>query len=324
MLVGGVMSVVIVLSITIAGPQIGIVATTAFLIVGQFGLATAIDRLGWFGVAAGADRLGAADRAHPARSGRRTDAEAVTGRAWLALWTVYIVWGSTYLGIALAGETIPPVFAAGVRFLLAGALMGAFVALRRGRDPFRVRRDELGSAALVGVLLLGANALLFVAERHVPIGLASLLIASVPLWIVLMRTATGDRPSRVALVGVATGFAGIAILVRPTEAASLLGILLVLGSALVWATGSFLSSKLPLPEDPFVATTLEMLAGGALLLPIGLAFPGADSLDPIDVVVALARRARLPRPRSARSSATRPTCGCSPTSRSARSRRTRT
>jgi len=205
---------------------------------------------------------------------------SLSARAWLALGTVYIVWGSTYLGIALAGETIPPVFAAGVRFLLAGALMGAFVALRRGIDPFRVERSQLGSAALVGVLLLGANALLFVAERHVPIGLASLLIASVPLWIVLMRTVTGDRPSRVALVGVGTGFVGIAVLVRPTASASLFGILLVLGSAFVWATGSFASSKLPLPEDPFVATTLQMLSGGALLLPLGLAFPGAESLDP--------------------------------------------
>jgi len=205
---------------------------------------------------------------------------SLTARAWLALGTVYIVWGSTYLGIALAGETIPPIFAAGIRFLLAGALMGGFVALRRGIDPFRVGRSELGSAALVGVLLLGANALLFVAERHVPIGLASLLIASVPLWIVLMRTVTGDRPGRVALIGVGTGFVGIAVLVRPTASASALGILLVLGSAFVWATGSFASSKLSLPEDPFVATTLQMLAGGTLLLPIGLAFPGAESLDP--------------------------------------------
>jgi drug/metabolite transporter (DMT)-like permease len=204
----------------------------------------------------------------------------VTGRAWLALGTVYIVWGSTYLGIALAGETIPPILAAGLRFLFAGVIMGGFIALRRGRAPFLVPRDELGSAALVGVLLLGANSLLFVAERRVPIGLASLLIASVPLWIVLMRTVTGDRPSRVALVGVATGFAGIAVLVRPGGAASFGGILLVLGSAFIWATGSFLSSKLPLPQDPFVATTLEMLAGGALLLPIGLAFPGAESLAP--------------------------------------------
>ena len=138
----------------------------------------------------------------------------MTPRAWLALWTVYIVWGSTYLGIALAGETMPPVLAAGLRFLLSGALMGGFVLLRRGRSPFRIGRRAFASAVLVGVLLLGANALLFVAERRVPIGLASLLIASVPLWIVLLRTVTGDRPTRSALIGVATGFAGIAVLVR--------------------------------------------------------------------------------------------------------------
>jgi drug/metabolite transporter (DMT)-like permease len=204
----------------------------------------------------------------------------MTSRAWLALGTVYIVWGSTYLGIALAGESIPPIFAASVRFLLTGALMAGFVVVRRGSVPFRVGRSELGSAVLVGVLLLGANALLFVAERRVPIGLASLLIASVPLWIVLMRTATGDRPSRIALVGVATGFAGIAVLVRPGGDASFGGILLVLASATIWATGSFLSSKLPLPDDPFVATAFEMLAGGAVLLPLGVAFPGSESLDP--------------------------------------------
>ena len=131
------------------------------------------------------------------------------------------------------------------------------------------------------MLLLGANALLFVAERHVPIGLASLLIASVPLWIVLMRTATGDRPQpRRARRGRdrLRGDRGPRAADRGARAS--LGILLVLGSALIWATGSFLSSKLPLPDDPFVATTLEMLAGGALLLPIGLAFPGAESLDP--------------------------------------------
>jgi drug/metabolite transporter (DMT)-like permease len=204
----------------------------------------------------------------------------MTARAWLALWTVYIVWGSTYLGIELAGETIPPVFAAGARFLLTGALMGGFVLARRGRAPFRIGRNELASAVLVGMLLLGANALLFVAERRVPIGLASLLIASVPLWIVLMRTVSGDRPSRSALVGVATGFAGIAVLVRPGGDASFGGILLVLASACIWATGSFASSRLPLPPDALVATAVEMLAGGLMLLPLGLLFPGSESLDP--------------------------------------------
>ena len=204
----------------------------------------------------------------------------MTARAWLALWTVYVVWGSTYLGIELAGETIPPVFAAGLRFLLTGALMGGFLAARRGVAQFRVGRNELASAVLVGVLLLGANALLFVAERRVPIGLASLLIASVPLWIVLLRTATGDRPSRAALVGVATGFGGIALLVHPGGSVSFGGILLVLCSASIWATGSFLSSRLPLPSDALVATAIEMLAGGMVLLPLGILFAGGESLDP--------------------------------------------
>jgi len=204
----------------------------------------------------------------------------MSARAWLALWAVYVIWGSTYLGIELAGETIPPVFAAGVRFLLAGTLMAGWVAVRRGRAPFRVGKNELASAVLVGVLLLGANAMLFVAERRVPIGLASLLIASVPLWIVLLRTVTGDRPGRVALIGVATGFAGIALLVRPGGSASFGGILLVLGSASIWATGSFLSSRLPLPPDAFVATAIEMLAGGVMLLPLGLVLAGDESVSP--------------------------------------------
>jgi drug/metabolite transporter (DMT)-like permease len=204
----------------------------------------------------------------------------MNARVWIALCAVYVIWGSTYLGIELAGETIPPVFAAGARFLLAGALMAGWVVVRQGRAPFRIGRNQLASAVLVGVLLLGANAMLFVAERQVPIGLASLLIASVPLWIVLLRTLTGDRPSRSALIGVATGFAGIALLVRPGGHASFGGILLVLGSASIWATGSFLSSRLPLPPDAFVATAIEMLAGGVMLLPLGLVLAGDESLSP--------------------------------------------
>jgi drug/metabolite transporter (DMT)-like permease len=204
----------------------------------------------------------------------------MSARAWLALWAVYVIWGSTYLGIELAGETIPPVFAAGLRFLLAGGLMSGWVLLRHGRARFRVAWAALASALFVGVLLLGANAMLFVAERHVPIGLASLLIASVPLWIVLLRSLTGDRPRRVALASVATGFAGIAVLVRPEGGTGVGSILLVLGSAAIWATGSFLSSRLPLPADAFVATAIEMVAGGIVLLPLGVALAGDESLSP--------------------------------------------
>ena len=117
-------------------------------------------------------------------------------RIWVALGTVYLIWGSTYLGIELAGETIPPLFAVAVRFLAAAALMFALTAWRRGAGALRVGRRELASCVLVGALLPGANAVLFVAERHVPTGLASLIIGAVPLWIVVLRSLTGDRPHR--------------------------------------------------------------------------------------------------------------------------------
>ena len=203
-------------------------------------------------------------------------------KLWLALWAVYLIWGSTYLGIALAGETIPPVFAAGVRFVLAGLLMAALVLWRRGRAPFRIGRAEFVSAAVVGVLLPGANALLFVAERDVPTGLASLVIGSVPLWIVLMRTIARDRPNTAAIAGTAVGFAGLALLVRPQGGATVGGMLLVLGSAIMWSLGSFLSARLPLPADALAATTVEMLVGGLVLLPAGvaLALAQGESLDP--------------------------------------------
>lgn len=192
-------------------------------------------------------------------------------KVWVALGTVYVIWGSTYLGIKLAGETIPPLFAAGTRFVAAGLLMAGFTAKRRGVGVLRVRPAELASAALVGLLLPGANAILFVAERHVATGLSSLIIGAVPLWIVVMRTTTGDRPPLVALASVGVGFGGLALLVRPSGGSPLWALLLVVGSSVLWATGSFLSSRLPMPRDSFAATTYEMLAGGAVLLPVGIA-----------------------------------------------------
>ena len=192
-------------------------------------------------------------------------------KVWVALGTVYLIWGSTYLGIELAGETIPPLFAVGTRFVAAGLLMTTFTVRRRGAGVFRLRRAELASAALVGALLPGANAILFVAERHVATGVSSLVIGSVPLWIVLLRTAASDRPPRATLTGVVVGFAGLALLVRPSGGAPLWSMLIVVCSAVMWGTGSFLSSRLPMPADSFAATSVEMLVGGAILLPIGIA-----------------------------------------------------
>ncbi len=214
------------------------------------------------------------DSTHVARSLRtiRQGAEVShRARVWIALSTVYVIWGSTYLGIELAGETIPPLLAVGARFVAAGLLLAAFTAWRRGVRVLRVRLAELATCVLIGALLPGANAVLFVAERHVPTGLSALIIGSVPLWIVVLRASTGDRPPAAALAGVVAGFGGLVLLVRPSGGAPLWAMLILVVAAVMWAAGSFLSGRLPMPSDAFAATSFEMLAGGALLLPIGLA-----------------------------------------------------
>lgn len=190
------------------------------------------------------------------------------GKVWAALVTVYVIWGSTYLGISYAGETIAPLFAASTRFIVAGLLMVGIVALRGG--TLRISRPALVSCVVIGALLPGANAVLFVAERNVPTGLASLIIASVPLWVVLLRLLGRERLPWPALAGVGIGFVGVAILAHPSGGATYGGIALCLLSAVMWATGSVLSARLAMPEDSFAATAYEMLAGGLLMLPIAV------------------------------------------------------
>jgi drug/metabolite transporter (DMT)-like permease len=196
----------------------------------------------------------------------------VTSKAWAALWAVYIIWGSTYLAIAVAVETLHPMFAVSTRFILAGTIMALVVRWRGG--SMRVSRRALGSCVVVGILLPGANALLFYAEKDVPTGLASLIIASVPLWVVLLRLIGRERLGRSALVGVGVGFAGVAVLARPSGGATSTGIALCVLSAVMWAVGSVLSKRLPMPADPFTATSYEMLAGGFIILPFGIATMG--------------------------------------------------
>jgi drug/metabolite transporter (DMT)-like permease len=196
----------------------------------------------------------------------------MTSKAWVALWTVYIIWGSTYLAIAEAVETIHPMFAVSTRFILAGTIMALIVRWRGG--SMRIGRRELSSCIVVGILLPGSNALLFYAEKDVPIGLASLIIATVPLWVVLLRLIGRERLGGWALVGVGVGFAGIAVLARPSGGATSTGIALCVLSAVMWAVGSVLARRLPMPADPFTATSYEMLAGGFIILPFGIATMG--------------------------------------------------
>ena len=188
---------------------------------------------------------------------------------WSALWTVYLVWGSTYLAIRVAVETLPPLLSAGVRFVTAGLVMFAWLAFRGGRARVRVGLREIGASALIGTaLLLGGNGVVTIAELTVPSGLAALIIASVPLWVVVLRAVFGDRASGGTLIGAAVGFAGVGLLVGAGESSggTVGGVLLLVLASISWASGSFFSGKLPLPGDPFVSTSVQMLTGGGALL----------------------------------------------------------
>jgi drug/metabolite transporter (DMT)-like permease len=188
---------------------------------------------------------------------------------WTALWIVYIVWGSTYLAIRISVETLPPLLAAGVRFLLAGLIMYIFLLVKRGPGAVKVTKQQLLGSAFVGTaLLLGGNGIVMIAEQTVASGLASLLIATVPLWVIVLRTVAKERVPRGTLWGVLMGFAGVALLVLPgdkPEHAPIAGMLLLVLAAFFWATGTFYSRRLPLPSDPLLSTAVQMLAGGGVI-----------------------------------------------------------
>jgi drug/metabolite transporter (DMT)-like permease len=203
---------------------------------------------------------------------------------WLAMLAVYIVWGSTYLAIRFAIETLPPFLMASTRFLIAGIILYAFRRLRGDPAPQRV---EWRSAAIVGVLLLvGGNGGVVWAEQYVASGVAALLVGSVPLWMVVLdalrpgqahlaRRSTDKRSRWLTTVGVVLGFLGIGLLVSPSSLTGLVGEIDPLGAAVLtlaaflWATGSLYSRGAQLPRSPLLGTGMEMLAGGAGLLLLG-------------------------------------------------------
>jgi drug/metabolite transporter (DMT)-like permease len=194
-------------------------------------------------------------------------APAPNWQIWAGLWIVYVVWGSTYLAIRVVVETVPPFLSAGARFGFAGLAMLAFLAVRRGPGVLRLERAQLLSCLAVGTLLMGANAVVSVAEVEVPSSMAALLIASVPLWVILYRRGLGDRVAARSVGAVLVGFAGVALLLLPgkqTGGASLAGLLAVVGAAAMWAGGSVASPRLRLPRDPFVSGAWQMLLGGGV------------------------------------------------------------
>jgi drug/metabolite transporter (DMT)-like permease len=191
-------------------------------------------------------------------------------KSWAALIAVYIVWGSTYLAIRFTIETIPPFISAGIRFLISGAILFAWRRLSGDPAPNKV---EWRSAAIVGLLLLlGGNGALVWAEQHIPSGIASVFIATTPLWMVLIDSFRpgGKRASWLTWVGVLVGLFGIFLLANPwqTHTASSppldpIGILVLLIGALSWSIGSLYSRNARLPDSPLLGTGMEMLVGSA-------------------------------------------------------------
>jgi drug/metabolite transporter (DMT)-like permease len=222
--------------------------------------------------------------ATPARSILNNDrAEAAPPwKIWTALWIVYIVWGSTYLGIALMVETIPPLLGAGARFVVVGLLLLPILAWRRGVSVLRPSRSELLSAGFVGLMLPGANAVISVAEKTVPSGLAALLVASIPLWVILLRRLSGERVKGRSIFAVLVGFGGLALILKPEGDATLVGLLACIGAALMWATGSFASPRISLPRDPFTSTAWQSLLGGLIIIVVALLAGEGGDIHPAE------------------------------------------
>jgi drug/metabolite transporter (DMT)-like permease len=204
-------------------------------------------------------------------------------RLWLALATVYLVWGSTYLAARVMVRTVPPLLGSGVRFLVAGAVLYPFLVARRGWAEVRVTTREAGAASLIGVLFLaGGTGLVTVAERDVPSGLAAVLVAAMPLGVVVARHLAGEPVPRATSVGVVVGLAGVAVLLlpgNPAPEAGWFGLVLILVADASMAVAAFASSRLPIPGDTLVATALELLAAGVVLSIAGLLTGEAGDLQ---------------------------------------------
>lgn len=198
-----------------------------------------------------------------------------------ALGIVYVVWGSTYLGIKVALESFPPMLLGSIRFLVAGLVLYAWTG--RSGNGSRPTRRQWGAAALAGTLMLvGGNGAVTWAEQRIDSGVAALLVASVPLWMALLaRVWQGERLRPMAVAGLLVGFVGVALLVRPSgEGAAFLPSLLVIAGALGWATGSLYVRRAPMPDNALRGTAMQMVAGGAVFGVIGLLTGEGARLDP--------------------------------------------
>lgn len=199
-------------------------------------------------------------------------------KTWLALLSLYIVWGSTYLAIRITVETIPPFLSAGIRFLISGAIL--MIWRRAAGDALPTKR-QWRSTAIVGIfLLLGGNGLLSFAEQFVTSSVSALIIGSMPMWLVMIEALRpgGVKPNWLAILGLLIGFGGIFLLVGPSELTGdsqildPLGVGALLAAAFLWSVGSIYSRNTDMPDSTLMATGAEMLTGSMALFAVsGLA-----------------------------------------------------
>lgn len=192
-------------------------------------------------------------------------------KIWIALLALYIVWGSTYLGIRFAVETIPPFLHAALRFLISGVILYAW--RRASGDPAPTLSNWKSTAIVGAALLLGGNGLVAWAEESVPSGIAALMISTSPFWLVLfeaMRTG-GTRPAWQAILGLVVGFGGVFILIGPSEITGAennfdtFGVVLLLLAPLFWSMGSIYARGADMPKSTLLSTGMQMLTGAVAL-----------------------------------------------------------
>ena len=193
-------------------------------------------------------------------------------KIWIALLALYIVWGSTYLAIRFAVETIPPFLSAGLRFLISGAILFIW---RRAAGDATPKPRQWRSTAIVGILLLlGGNGILSFAEQRIASGIAALIVGTAPLWLVLLEAIRpgGQKPRLLAILGLIIGFGGIFLLIGPAEFINgtpefdMFGIGAVTLAAFLWSLGSIYSRSADLPSSSLMTTGAEMLTGGLVII----------------------------------------------------------
>ena len=197
-------------------------------------------------------------------------------KLWVALIALYIVWGSTYLGIRFAVETLPPFLHGSIRFLVSGLIL--FIWRRSAGDPVPTTSNWKATAIVGTFLLVGGNGLVSLAEKTVPSGIAALVIATSPFWLVLFEAfrSGGAKPTWQSILGLVIGFGGVFLLIGPAEITGAhepidpFGAVLLLIAPILWSVGSIYAKGADMPKSSLLSTGMQMLAGSVALFIVGV------------------------------------------------------